>query len=431
MKQLLLKTFSKVTELFKTTNIGSILYIPLDAERYVQVQFYNTFSVDTYDAVEMSLVHKQKGSLHCQVTKFKEIFSEFKDLNHLNKIPKTIWKKNNVYEWYGKPTAQDILDLNNEVITYIHMWEDVSVSSNGGRRRVLFTDGMSNDLMLIITDAPKAEIEKYCLYHNICMEEGSHFDTFGTLKCQFYVKELLDSEVDVCPQEDLEILGYDEAYDFGNYTREKVLECIKKEKNARLICIHAGMDGELIIVLSDAPDEVWEEQLRINCEKEHCGEYEKIVNEYFYIEEQGYFVEFPKFDVSDLEWDTSFDQNNYFPEADCPTGLPKSFDGFRTVKLMAGLTPEYEIISTNAPDSVIKAGMSYVNFCSEAGENIENSYAVIEAMGYVVNLIGCQEDFEEDDLKEVVIDAEFDYCTVSHNESEKVSNKKERSMSKS
>ena len=84
------------------------------------------------------------------------------------------------------------------------------------RRKILFTDGMSNDFLLIITDAPKEAIENYCRYHNRMMEDGGHFELFGTLKTQYYVKELLDSEID--EKEDIEIIGYDESYNFSQYT---------------------------------------------------------------------------------------------------------------------------------------------------------------------------------------------------------------------
>lgn len=85
------------------------------------------------------------------------------------------------------------------------------------RRKVLFTDGMSSDFLLIITDAPKEAIENYCRYHNRMMEDGGHFEMFGTLKAQYYVKELLDSEID--EKEDVEIISYDESYDFSQYAR--------------------------------------------------------------------------------------------------------------------------------------------------------------------------------------------------------------------
>ncbi|MEE1256001.1 MAG: hypothetical protein UHN47_05765 [Lachnospiraceae bacterium] len=84
------------------------------------------------------------------------------------------------------------------------------------RRKVLFTAGMSNDKMIIITDAPKEDIEKYCLYHNLMMEDGGHFELFAPLKAKYYVKELFDSEVD--DLEDIDIIGYDEVYDlFEHY----------------------------------------------------------------------------------------------------------------------------------------------------------------------------------------------------------------------
>ena len=85
------------------------------------------------------------------------------------------------------------------------------------RRKVLFRDGMSNDFLLIITDAPKEDIEKYCRWHNLMMEDGGHFELFAPLKAQHYVKELLDSEID--DLEDVDIIGYDVCYDFGQYTK--------------------------------------------------------------------------------------------------------------------------------------------------------------------------------------------------------------------
>lgn len=84
------------------------------------------------------------------------------------------------------------------------------------RRKVLFTDGMSDDFLLIITDAPKAAIEEYCRWHVLQIENGwKDCETFQPLKARYYIKELLDSEVD--NREDLEVIGYDECYDFSTY----------------------------------------------------------------------------------------------------------------------------------------------------------------------------------------------------------------------
>ena len=94
----------------------------------------------------------------------------------------------------------------------------------------------------------------------------------------------------------------------------------------------------------------------------------------------------------------------YYPEL--------SKEGFRTVKFTAGMTQEFEIISTDAPDSVIKANLQYINTCEENGEQIENPYAVIEAMGFKVNCLGCQDDFDSEDMETAIIDAEFDYYDI-------------------
>lgn len=83
------------------------------------------------------------------------------------------------------------------------------------RRKVLFTNGMSNEFMLIITDAPREAIESYCYRVNKVMEDGEHIESFDTLKALYYVKELLDSEID--DKDNVEVIGYDEAYDLCHY----------------------------------------------------------------------------------------------------------------------------------------------------------------------------------------------------------------------
>lgn len=87
------------------------------------------------------------------------------------------------------------------------------------RRKVLFTYGMSNDFLLIITDAPKTAIEEYCQWHVEQMENGwKNCETFAPLKAKYHVKELLDSEID--DSEDIELIGWNECYDFSNYHAE-------------------------------------------------------------------------------------------------------------------------------------------------------------------------------------------------------------------
>lgn len=40
------------------------------------------------------------------------------------------------------------------------------------RRKILFTNGMSDDFLLIVTDAPKEAIEQYCRWHLLQIENG-------------------------------------------------------------------------------------------------------------------------------------------------------------------------------------------------------------------------------------------------------------------
>lgn len=82
---------------------------------------------------------------------------------------------------------------------------------------------------------------------------------------------------------------------------------------------------------------------------------------------------------------------------------------FRNIKITAGMTMEYEIISTNAPDDVIEKQLKENSRLQEEGEAINNPYEVIEAMGYKAICIGSHDDFDSDDLKEMNIEAEFDY----------------------
>lgn len=96
----------------------------------------------------------------------------------------------------------------------------------------------------------------------------------------------------------------------------------------------------------------------------------------------------------------------------CIEKINKELNGYRTIKFTSGMMSDFEIINTNAPDSVIKANMQYINSCEEDGEQIKNPYAVIESMGYVVNLIGNQDDLTSEDLEDAIIDEEFDYYNI-------------------
>ena len=69
----------------------------------------------------------------------------------------------------------------------------------------------------------------------------------------------------------------------------------------------------------------------------------------------------------------------------------------RTIKIYSGMSEEYEIIRTNAPDQIIEEQLKEY-YDSEP-------YKLLIDAGYTVDLIGCQYDFD-DCLPE--IDKEFD-----------------------
>lgn len=92
------------------------------------------------------------------------------------------------------------------------------------KRKVLFTYGMTNDYQLIITDATEEAIKKWCVQYVTDRENGVRNESFYSLKAQFYVMELLDSQTE--PDRDaIELIGYDEVYDYANFKSEKMHVC--------------------------------------------------------------------------------------------------------------------------------------------------------------------------------------------------------------
>lgn len=81
------------------------------------------------------------------------------------------------------------------------------------KRKVLFTHGMSNDAMIIITDATTERIERVCSLDRT--QEYGIGNAVECLKVTNYVTELFDSEIHEL--EDMEIIGWDEVYDISNY----------------------------------------------------------------------------------------------------------------------------------------------------------------------------------------------------------------------
>lgn len=84
------------------------------------------------------------------------------------------------------------------------------------KRKVRITAGMSEDCMIILTDAPREAIEKWCINNNEEMENGKN-SYFDSLSGKFYVRVLHDSAED--DEDDIEIIGYSETYDLFDYVK--------------------------------------------------------------------------------------------------------------------------------------------------------------------------------------------------------------------
>lgn len=83
------------------------------------------------------------------------------------------------------------------------------------RRKVLFTDGLTKEAMLIITDAPVWAIEEQ-LQNHMSGEVKINKIFFDSLKEKYYVKLLYASMLEN-DSENIDIIGYDESYDFIDY----------------------------------------------------------------------------------------------------------------------------------------------------------------------------------------------------------------------
>lgn len=77
----------------------------------------------------------------------------------------------------------------------------------------------------------------------------------------------------------------------------------------------------------------------------------------------------------------------------------------KVVKITAGMTMEFEVISTDAPMDIIEEQLTVNSARQDEGMEISNPYDIIEEYGYVVNILGCQDDFDND----IAIDEEYDY----------------------
>ena len=94
----------------------------MDESRCTNNSLKYTHTVDNFDAIVFQLKNKMSGTIDQNIVCFREVFENYKDTG-MNGLQKYVWKVNNKYSWYGKPTATDLKRLVNELEDYINIWK--------------------------------------------------------------------------------------------------------------------------------------------------------------------------------------------------------------------------------------------------------------------------------------------------------------------
>ena len=80
----------------------------------------------------------------------------------------------------------------------------------------------------------------------------------------------------------------------------------------------------------------------------------------------------------------------------------------RIIKVFAGMTGEFELIKTDAPDCIIEEQLERNSKKAEECIPIHNPYNIMEKNGYSVEIMGCQDDFSDEESSAMAF-KEYDY----------------------
>lgn len=126
-------------------------------------------------------------------------------------------------------------------------------------RKILVTDGMSNDLLLFMTDAPMEKVVEFMISVKKAVDNGDNTtELYEEFKAEWLFKVLLDSEMETDTKEMARCIGWDRDFDLSmDYSEEE-----KNENWGEEICPHCDHVNNF----------VWQEGTprRIKCK--NCGE---------------------------------------------------------------------------------------------------------------------------------------------------------------
>ena len=125
-------------------------------------------------------------------------------------------------------------------------------------RKILVTDGMSNDLLLFMTDAPMEKVVEFMIEVKNAVDNGDNTtELYEGFKAEWLFKVLLDSELETDTKEMARCIGWDRDFDLS-------MDYSKEEKNENW--------GEEICPYCDhVNDFVWEEGTKRTIICKNCG----------------------------------------------------------------------------------------------------------------------------------------------------------------
>ena len=89
-------------------------------------------------------------------------------------------------------------------------------------RKILVTDGMSNDLLLFMTDAPMEKVVEFMIAVKNAVDNGdSTTELYEGFKTEWLFKVLLDSELETDTKEMARCIGWDRDFDLSMDYKEE------------------------------------------------------------------------------------------------------------------------------------------------------------------------------------------------------------------
>lgn len=116
-------------------------------------------------------------------------------------------------------------------------------------RKILVTDGMSNDLLLFMTDAPIQEVVNLMIAVKKDVDNGdSTTEIYEGFKSKWLFKVLLDSELETDTKEMARCIGWDKDFDLSAECIEDFTYELEKEKRFTDDELYMLSDGMLALI---------------------------------------------------------------------------------------------------------------------------------------------------------------------------------------